>query len=172
MPQTIKKEKDEKIFRRVLSIPQYQQAKTLLTFVSTPIEVNTHNIIKKALSNGKAVAVPYCVPGKIKMQFYYIRSINELAPGMFSVLEPKPNKANLVKDFSDTFCLVPGLAFDMHGYRLGYGKGYYDRFLARYKGFTTGICYSDCTQAKLPHGKYDKPVYILITDKYTRKLRK
>ena len=67
---------------------------------------------------------------------------------------------------------MPGLAFDPQGFRLGYGKGYYDRFLSGFQGKTVGICYLGCVQWNLPHGYYDRPVDILITERYVRNIRR
>ena len=103
------------------------------------------------------------------MEFYLIKSFNDLEVATFSVLEPKVNQCEKLTQFSQSVCIVPGLAFDIRGYRLGYGKGYYDRFLNKYDLPKFGICYTLCTQTKLINGKYDKPVDLLITDKYTHK---
>ena len=64
---------------------------------------------------------------------------------------------------------VPGMVFDVSGYRIGYGKGYYDRFLSEFTGTTAGICYSNCVKWKMPRGFYDRSVDILVTDRYFRK---
>ena len=137
--------------------------------MSTKIEVDTFRIIERALADGKAVAVPRCVPGTRQMEFYRINSVEELAPGTFGVLEPIPGVHELLHDFSDSLCIVPALSYDWHGYRLGYGKGYYDRFLSKYEGVMIGICYSDCVQRKLPHGRFDRPVELLVTERYLRR---
>jgi len=168
----IKKTKEDMIFKRLISLPIFKKSKTILCFVSTDIEVDTKQFIEYALSLGKTIAVPKCIPKNSRMNFYTINSLKDLNPGTFSVLEPDADYNKLLLDFSDSFCIVPGLAFDMHGYRLGYGKGYYDRFLSKYPKNTLGICYSDCIEIKLPHNKYDQVVDMLITDKYTRKTHK
>ena len=93
----------------------------------------------------------------------------DLAPGAFGVLEPVPERCRLVTDYSRGLCIVPGLCFDAEGYRLGYGKGYYDRFLSAFRGVTVGICYTACTQWRLPHGRYDRQIQLLITEKYIRR---
>jgi 5-formyltetrahydrofolate cyclo-ligase len=63
------------------------------------------------------------------------------------------------------------MSFDIRGYRLGYGKGYYDRFLSGYNGTKVGLCYSNCVKWKLPNGKYDETVDILVTERYFRKIK-
>ena len=157
---------DRDIYKRILKLNQYKNCKTLLTYVSTPIEVDTRALILDALQQGKRVAVPRCVPGTRNMEFYYIRSLQELKPGAFSVDEPDPAHCELVTDFRGSICIVPGLCFDRSGYRLGYGKGYYDRFLCGYSGLTVGICYTNCMKNKLVTGRFDRQSDIVITERY------
>ncbi len=160
---------DEAIQRRFWSLRQYDRCSILFLYVSKPIEVNTLPIIERALRDRKRVAVPRCRTDTVDMDFYFIRSLDDLEPASFGVLEPVPDRCEPVTDFSSGLCIVPGLCFDSQGFRLGYGKGYYDRFLSRYGGATVGLCYSNCTQWRLPHGRYDRPVDLLITDKYLRR---
>lgn len=173
MPPDQKAVCDARIRGRVLHSPEYRSCRTLVCFVSTPIEVDTKRLIKRALADGKDVAVPYCIDGTRKMHFYRIHSLDELEPRTFGVLEPNPNTAERITDFSGALCIVPGLAFDHAGYRLGYGGGYYDRFLSKTfrpaGGVTAGICYANCIAHKLPRGRFDVPCDILITEKYLRR---
>lgn len=157
---------DNDVFNRLILLKEYKKANIILTFVSTDIEVDTHKLIKYSLEQGKKVAVPKCISGTRNMSFYLIESFDDLEVATFSVLEPKTDKCMILKDFENSICIVPGLAFDLNGYRLGYGKGYYDRFLTRYNGTTIGICYCSCTLNKLIKGKFDRNVDILITDKF------
>ncbi|MBE6806439.1 MAG: 5-formyltetrahydrofolate cyclo-ligase [Ruminococcaceae bacterium] len=169
MPKEIKDEKDTAIAGQVRRLWQYENNSILLVYVSTDIEVDTYRIIRQALEDGKKVAVPRCVPDTRNMEFYYIDSTDELEPGMFGVLEPIPNPERLYQEKDGGLCLVPAFSYDWQGYRLGYGKGYYDRFLSRFEGNIVGICYSDCVQRSLPHGRYDRPVELLVTEKYLRR---
>lgn len=169
MPPTRKHQMDVEIQSRLLSLRQYHQNDILFTYVSKDIEVDTMAIIAAARANQKRIAVPRCIPGEIDMEFFFIHGEEDLEPGMFGVLEPVPDRCVKVTDFSRGLCIVPGLSFDAEGFRLGYGKGYYDRFLAQFQGTTVGLCYSNCTQWRLPHGRYDRPVDLLITDCYLRK---
>ncbi len=164
-----KKARDEAIAMQVRRLWQYEDNSTLLVYVSTPIEVDTRMIIANALQDGKRVAVPRCIAGTRNMDFYYIQSLNDLEPGSFGVLEPIPNENNLVTDLSGGLCIVPAFSYDWNGFRLGYGKGYYDRFLSRFEGNIIGICYADCVQRSLPHGRFDRPVELLVTETYLRR---
>lgn len=166
-PPQEKTKKDDLILQRLTMTPQYKKCNILLTFVSTPIEVDTIKIINRAFLDKKEVLVPRCIPGRIEMEFCKISSLSDLEKGTFSVLEPKSH-CNQVKYFPNSICIVPGLVFDMRGYRLGYGKGYYDRFLKDYHGFRIGICYSNCIKTRLPCGRYDEKIDLLITDKFNK----
>lgn len=159
---------DFEIQQKVLSLNCYDQEDILFTYLSKEIEVDTLNIVKLAHLSNKKIAVPKCITETLNMEFYLIKSAEDLTLGAFNVFEPIPEKCEQVKDFSHGICIVPGLSFDSRGFRLGYGKGYYDRFLAKFKGTTVGLCYNCCTQVRLPHGRYDRPVDILVTDKYIR----
>ena len=166
MPDDVKRQRDEKIFSRLIGLDAYRAAKTVLTYVSTDIEVDTIKFIKHALNDGKTVAVPRCVPNTRDMVFYIIRSLHDLEPGSFSVLEPIPKKCRKLTDFKGAFCIVPALVYDRYGYRLGYGKGYYDRFLSAHKNmFRVGIGYCCCTVTELIHGRFDVAVNTLVTEK-------
>lgn len=163
-----KEQRDEAIARAVRSLWQYRRNDWLLIYVSTPIEVDTHRIIERALADGKRVAVPRCVPDSREMEFYEIHSPADLEPGSFGVLEPLPREETLLKDLSRGLCVIPAFCYDFSGYRLGYGKGYYDRFLARFGGNMIGICYSDCIRHHLPHGRFDRAVELVVTERFIR----
>ena len=170
LPFAEKLKKDEEIFKRVTTLPEYQEARLVLTYVSTPIEVSTFRLIAAALAAGKRVAAPRCAEGRIAMDFYEIRSMDDLEKAAFSVLEPKLDRCEKIRDFSGSVCIIPGLAFDPEGYRLGYGKGYYDRFLNGYRGYNIGICYNGCMKNRLPHGRYDVSVDVLVTEKFVKRI--
>ncbi len=170
MPEREKAAKDRRIAENVRRLWQYEKCNTVFCYVSTAIEVDTHEIIRRALADGKKVAVPRCVPNTRLMESYYIESMDELRPGAFGVLEPDPDPEKLVTDLTHGLCLVPALCYDLAGYRLGYGKGYYDRYLAGFGGSLVGLCYSDCIERHLPHGRYDRAVETLVTEQYIRRI--
>ena len=168
MPPEDKAAYDEAIRDRFLGRTSYLCSATVLTYVSTPLEVDTRGIIEAALADGKQVACPRCIDGTRQMAFYYITSPDELIPRTFGVPEPEADPARLFRGARNPICIVPGLAFDRGGYRLGYGKGYYDRFLSGYDGWTVGLCYDACVEYRLPHGRFDRTVDRLITERYVR----
>lgn len=170
MPEHIKLNMDSEIQSRFLTLRQYAKCDTVFTYVSKDLEVDTYAIIRAAWANGKKVAVPRCIED-CKMDFYYIESMEDLEEGAFGVKEPVESRCRKVSDLSRGLCIVPGLSFDAEGYRLGYGKGYYDRFLSKFGGETVGLCYSNCIKWKLPHGKYDRAVDVIVTDRYIRRTK-
>lgn len=155
---------DKAIAENVRRLKEYKPAKTILIYMSTPIEVDTVEIIKNAWADGKKVAVPRCIPETRNMEFHYIDNLDCLSVGSFSVLEPDESLP-IVTDFTGCLMIVPGMHFDMKGYRIGYGKGYYDRYMVRFSGVSAGVCYSNELKPFLYHGRYDRHVGIVVTDK-------
>ncbi len=160
-----KQRMDFKIQNKFLNLWKFRDVRTVLVYCSKPLEVDTSFIIERALSVGKMVAAPRCVPGTRDMEFYIIRSRDDLVSGAFGVMEPDPEKCELLRDYTSSVCIVPALMYDRSGYRLGYGKGYYDRFLSAYNGACVGLGYSSLIKDDLPHGKYDRKVDIIVTEK-------
>lgn len=165
-PIDVKKSLDKKLTEKFLDLDEYKNCDTLFAFVSSAIEVDTSVIIHTALADGKKLAVPKCRGKSGLMDFYYITSTDCLKKGTFSIMEPDPDLCELADDLSKGLCIVPGLCFDLMGYRLGFGKGYYDRFLGDFKGTTVGLCYSRYICKDIPVGIYDKSVDILVTEKF------
>ena len=171
MPPEEKKAKDTAIAQRVKKLYQYRFAKVIMIYVSTPIEIDTFTIIENAFKDGKLVAVPRCIPETRQMVFHYITSVEQLTPGTFGVLEP-PEFYPVVTDFSNALMLVPGFLFDSFGYRLGYGKGYYDRYMSRFNGAAVGLCYSHELKRHMHHGRYDRNVDAVVSDQWIRRSKK
>lgn len=164
LSETEKARLDRKITNKFLNLFQYREAQTLLCYVSTEIEVDTFQILRRALEDGKTVAVPRCVDGTREMDFYILTDLKQLSVGAFGVLEPNSAKCEKLTDLSDGLCVVPALCYDLNGFRLGYGKGYYDRFLSRFAGNTVGLVYENCLCGSLPHGKFDRRIEKIVTE--------
>lgn len=153
---------DEQIAQAFLNSELYKNCDELLVYVSLDIEVGTLDIISQALRE-KTVLCPRCISGQNIMEFYNIKNMDELCPGSYGILEPKTD-GKAEKSFSDnSLCIVPGLSYDRNGYRLGFGKGFYDRFLSAFNGKSVGLCYDSCLCQSLPCDDFDKCVDYLIT---------
>jgi len=131
--------KNNGILKKVLENSYIKNSSLILVYVSFNNEVDTIELINK-LINRKKIAVPKIENNE--MSFYIISSLNELEIGTFNVLEPI-SKTKVV-DFSNSCCIVPGICFNKNGYRIGYGKGYYDKFLKDYNGYSIGLTYDEC----------------------------
>lgn len=160
-----KQRMDFKIQSKVMNLWKFREVSTVLLYCAKPVEIDTKLLIERASALGKTVAVPRCVPGTREMDFYVITSFDDLEKGAFGVLEPIPERCRKLNDFTSSVCIVPALVYDKQGFRLGYGKGYYDRFLSGYKGNCIGLAYSDWVKESLPHGKFDRKVDIIVTEK-------
>lgn len=101
------------------------------------------------------------------MTYHLVNSVDELLPGAYKIPEPHARKPEY-KDDGKALCLVPALVYDTDGYRLGYGKGYYDRYLTNFSGSTAGVIYSDFICDRVPRGRFDLAVEILVTEKGVR----
>ena len=146
----------------IIACATFRFSDTLLVYYPKGSECDVLPTVKEALMRGKRVAFPRC-EDKGVMTFHEICSLDELSRGRFGIPEPSIN-APVCTATQASLCLVPGLSFDTAGYRMGYGGGYYDRFLANYEGAAAGICYSSLVTDKVPTGRFDKKVSFLITD--------
>lgn len=144
----------------LLRLPQYQCAQRVLCYLSSPAEVSTAILVGHAILMGKEVAVPRWAGGK--MEFCPFTDYQDLSPDKMGLLQPNKNTPT-VTDFARIICIVPALAVDACGNRLGYGGGYYDRFLRDFPGFTVALAYQDCLLDKLPTHSGDFPVDCIIT---------
>ncbi|MBU1077748.1 MAG: 5-formyltetrahydrofolate cyclo-ligase [Spirochaetes bacterium] len=154
--------KDEIIFEKIIGSPQFKETRSLFTYVSRRDEVNTTHIIEHTLNRDKAVFIPRVDTDQKKIFVHQIFSLQELQKGAFSIMEPVGEESDK-KEFD--LILVPGLAFDSNGNRLGRGGGYFDRFLKEIRGFTIGICYQEQLVKKIPLDEHDIRMDHIITDR-------
>lgn len=155
---------DARIAQKVIAHPAYEEAEAVYTYLSVGLEVDTRNIIRDAWSKGKMVAVPRCVEGTNRMEWYRIDDFDALESGAYGIEEPVANPERLVEvpgpDASiKAVALVPGYSFDLQGYRVGYGGGYYDVFLPTFGGTSLGLCRREqFSEDPLPIDEHDIPV--------------
>lgn len=166
----LKKECDLDILSRLLLLKEYRNSKLVLTYCSKNTEIDTLKFIEASFLNSKKVAVPLCYENNT-MDFYYIDSVSQLTPGSFGVLEPSKEFVK-VTDFQDAICITPSLSVDMKGYRVGYGKGYYDKFFSENSGMIKiALSYYNDVLMNIQSDDYDIPVDIIVTDKFVRYIK-
>ena len=132
---------DTRIAHRVVAAPAFVQSETVLIYLSFASEVETRGIIRAAWELGKAVALPR-VCAEHSLRWYRVDSLDGLRVSSFGIKEPPPHEEREVIAGSAPghVAIVPGLAFDRQGFRLGYGGGFYDVFLAGFPGVSIGLC--------------------------------
>ena len=155
----------EKITEHFCSWPIYRNCETVMVFLAMPDEVQTDQIIRDALSRGKQVCAPLLGEKYGEMSAAGITSLDDLIIGKYGLKMPDPDKSKLVLPASINMVIVPALAFDREGNRLGLGAGYYDRFLPEainsvLVGMTWGCQLTD----RIPNEKHDVKMQYLVTE--------
>jgi 5-formyltetrahydrofolate cyclo-ligase len=159
--------KSEAIARQLADWEWFRQARTILAFLSTRSEVLTAPIVAVALAAGKAVGAPRTLLAERHLDFRLVRGEqDELALGPFGILEPTADLPPIDPAAAD-MVLVPGLAFDARGYRLGYGGGFYDRLLAgpAANAAAVGLAFEEQVVERVSHTKRDLPVDWVVTER-------
>lgn len=146
---------------------EWVEAKTIGITLSMENEVNTYPIIEKAWEEGKNVVVPKCNKGTRTMSFRQISNFDQLETVYMNLREPIPALTEEVGADDIDLQIVPGVAYTGRGERIGYGGGYYDRYLVHYKGKTLSLAYSFQMVEHIPVEPFDKNVEKIITEKGT-----
>lgn len=155
---------DEQIAEKLYDLPVWQQAKTVALTVSKGYEVNTKLIIEKAWQEGKTVCVPKCDPKTKTMTFRAIRSFSQLESVYFGLQEPIEAITQKFSPREIDVMIVPGICFSKNGYRIGYGGGYYDRYLQYVSKPTISLAYAFQVVDHFPTEPHDIPVDMIITN--------
>jgi 5-formyltetrahydrofolate cyclo-ligase len=150
---------------RLFRLSEFKKAKTLMLYASFQGEVDTKSMIEGALKKGKQVALPFISKGTKRLIPRAITAQATLEKGPYGIMQPKKYCSRLIAKHNLDLVVVPGLAFDSSGVRLGRGKGYYDRFLASLpkKTHTVGVCFDFQLVSSVPHSPSDLPVQKLIS---------
>jgi len=165
LPRAEKARHDRVIRDLVLGLEAVRGAGALLTYVSSlENETDTWAVLRAFLSQERPVFVPLTGERFGEMTFARILSPDELRPRRFGLLEPDPAARRADPVPENAVCLVPGLAFTRTGYRIGYGGGYFDRFLAAFKGVSVGLAYALQVVDTVPVLPHDTPVDLLVTE--------
>ncbi len=157
---------DKMIFTSFINSFFIKKYDNFLIYVSVNNEVETANLIQFLLDNNKKVSVPNCQ--NRNMCFYSINSLDELTVGAFGIPSADISVCKKCENFDNTLCIVPAVSFDNNGNRLGYGGGYYDRFLSENKLPTIGLCYERCICELIPNESFDIKIDYVLTEQHLR----
>lgn len=155
-----------KVLEHVKALPEYQEAETLFVYVDCKHETETSDLIRQAWADGKRTAVPKVIGENMK--FFYITSLeNDLEEGYFGIREPyEKNPADEAADREGSLMLMPGVAFDEARHRIGYGGGFYDRYLEAHPGLrTAALAFEFQVKAEVPFEKFDILPGRIVTEK-------
>ncbi|MBR5123745.1 MAG: 5-formyltetrahydrofolate cyclo-ligase [Clostridia bacterium] len=175
IPSEEKRDAEEAILRALFALPAWTTAPLVCGYASLGSELDTLPLWKQATLEGKTYALPVTVTGSREGRMIFralsVFCPDDLSSGRYGIREPNDRFPALAPhEFSGALILIPGLAFDDEGYRLGYGGGYYDRFLADLRASdvpvtTVGLAFSPCRPATLPREIFDLPVDLIIDER-------
>lgn len=153
-----------RIVERVQALPEFAAASAVLTYVaSKDNEVETKELICSLLAETRPVLVPIARRGGA-LAWSRLLALDEIGPGRFGVLEPRRPHIRVQEPPQDAIALVPGIAFCTVGYRIGYGGGYFDRFLGHFTGVAVGLAYECQIAPAWAAETHDVPVEVLVTE--------
>lgn len=160
----IRKQKSDFICKSILALPEFSSCDALFLYAPIKSEADIFPLFYEALKKGIKVAFPISVKSSSTLDFRFVSSDEELVLGAYGIREPREDlpRATFTKN---SICIVPALSFDKSGNRLGYGKGFYDRFLNEFCGTAIGVAFCELICEALPTESTDIPVDIIITDK-------
>lgn len=157
------KKKSQIITNKIIEMEAFKKSKIMAVYKNFKSEVDTTKLIEYAINQGKIVALPK-VCGK-DLKFYRINTGHDiLIKNRFEIEEPVKSEINFIEKNQIDLIIVPGICFDKENNRLGFGKGYYDRYLKDYNGLTIGICFKEQVIDLLPITPNDVKVQKIITD--------
>lgn len=165
--------KSSLIENNLLSLPEFTGAKTIMFYVSKGSEVETHKLIRDALGLKKNVVVPFCVDRHHKIVPSRVESFGDLTERCFGILQPAESSIKEVKpDDIDVF-IVPGNVFDESGHRIGWGRGFYDRFFAKAPAgkLRIGLAFDFQVVEKIGREKHDVVMDVVVTEKRVRRIK-
>lgn len=156
----------KKIIDKIFNSEAYKNSKTIMTFISFSDEVDTHDFIKKAIEDGKKIVVPITYPKTKALKPSWVKDFDELEPGFYDILAPKKEYERFIDSKEIDLIIVPGVAFRKDGYRVGYGGGYYDRFLSKLPNTPKiAIGFNIQVVEDLPTDNFDIPVDYIYTER-------
>ncbi|GHU85875.1 5-formyltetrahydrofolate cyclo-ligase [Clostridia bacterium] len=165
------KERREKVItERLVAMKEYKEANVLLTYFSSNLEISTRKLLEIAWQDSKIIGIPKYDKSTGTMAFYAVNSFQDIKVDENGFGEPSCKA--ILTDFGQSICVVPALIFDYRGFRIGYGTGFYDRFLATYPGTKIGVTLSALVQRAIPKEDTDVGVDYIVTEKFTKHVGK
>lgn len=158
-----RRELSQRIVKNLLSLGALERANTLLMFCPHRGEPDITPLFSWALSKGKRLALPKVEGNELKL--LKVKEDTQFVEGAFCIREPAEGEE--VQPQEVDLALVPGIAFDRQGYRIGYGRGYYDRLLGKLGGLKVGVCYQFQLLEEVPRDSWDVPVDLVVTEEKT-----
>jgi len=158
------RKKSKEIKERLFGLSEFKDAETVLFYISYNGEVFTHDMIVESFYK-KNIIVPVSNTEDCSLTLSHLKSWEELSIGSYGILEPRIEKIRKAKIEDIDLIIVPGVAFDMKGNRLGHGKGYYDRLLEKTKSVKIGLSFKFQIVEKIPIDSHDKSLDMIITEK-------
>ena len=158
------------ICKKISELPEFSTCDTLFIYFPIKSEPDTLSLFEFAKSRNIKIAFPISIKESFELDFRLVNSIDELRVGAYGIREPQQGAEKAISS-PKSICIVPALAFDEVGNRLGYGKGFYDRFLRNFSGLSIGITFDELKCSSLPYEYTDIPVDIIITDKESVKIK-
>lgn len=152
------------IHNKLINTTEIKEAKTIAVTISKFPEVQTKPLIEALWKMGKQVAVPRCIPKTKEMHFYIIDSFEQLENVYMDLYEPIIEQTTYINKVEIDVLIAPGIAFDQKGYRIGYGGGYYDRYLTDFKNSTISLAFELQIVDKIPINEYDLSICTIITE--------
>lgn len=159
-----REEKNNLIFKELISNRDIEKSENIMCFVSFRNEVDTHRFIKYMLKNNKKIYIPIIDSKNKIMNISKLKSFDELEKGFYGILEPKKECIRITALEVLDVVITPGVVFSKDNYRIGYGGGFYDKFFAnkKLKAKKIGLCFSEQIIESVPINKYDIPVDYII----------
>ncbi len=156
-------QKSQAIRERLATLPEFASAQHILAYVSMGSEVHTHDLIRSLLKERRTVLVPIAKADGT-LDWSSLQGLDDLEPSAFGVPEPRPGSLRLAEPPEDALVIVPCVGFSPSGDRLGHGKGYFDRFLAKHRGTPIGLAFEAQKVEDLPTEAHDVPLAIFLTE--------
>lgn len=160
-------QKSQQIVQQVLKTPEYEEADHILLYADYRHEVMTRELFEDAILHKKKVYFPKVSAIDCSMEFYQVVSVKQLESGYQGIREPKAEEETryIFRKEEDTLMIIPGVAFDTEGYRIGYGKGFYDRYLQNKRQLTRmGLAFAGQIVEPFAHGEFDVRMDKVVTE--------